>query len=160
MKQKHLIRGVILILFATYCTLLLYILFLDARTSHLTYFEHIKRSINLLPFKTIAEYISRISENSINLSSFIKNIFGNSILFIPMGFFLPCISKRIIKMKNIIFINIIIIVGVELIQLFSTLGSFDIDDILLNLIGSIIGYSITKMYPINIVLKKMKLVSE
>lgn len=154
--KKQLIRIITIIIFAFYCISLIYVLFLDMRPTHLNYFQYIKKSINIIPFKTISDYVLRLANNSINLSSFIKNICGNLILFLPLGFFLPIITKSNWKVKKIVTISFISIVSLELIQLLSTLGSFDIDDIILNLTGSIIGYCITKVYPISKIIKQVR----
>lgn len=71
---------------------------------------------------------------------FIKNILGNIILFIPFGLFVSYLMKTR-KMFPTIYITIITSGVIEYTQL--KIGrTFDIDDILLNLIGSIIGYLI------------------
>ena len=65
-------------------------------------------------------------------------LIGNMLMFIPMGIMLPLVFKNINK-KNIFVIAILITLSIEILQ--PIVGrSFDIDDIIMNLIGSIIGY--------------------
>ena len=65
-------------------------------------------------------------------------LIGNMLMFIPMGIMLPLVLKNINK-KNIFVIAILIILSIEILQ--PIVGrSFDIDDIIMNFIGSIIGY--------------------
>lgn len=65
-------------------------------------------------------------------------IVGNFLIFIPMGIMLPLVFKNINK-KNIFVIAILITLLIEILQ--PIVGrSFDIDDIIMNFIGSIIGY--------------------
>lgn len=65
-------------------------------------------------------------------------IVGNFLMFIPMGIMLPLVFKNINK-KNIFVIAILITLLIEILQ--PIVGrSFDIDDIIMNFIGSIIGY--------------------
>ena len=65
-------------------------------------------------------------------------IVGNFLMFIPMGIMLPLVFKNINK-KNIFVIAILITLSIEILQ--PIVGrSFDIDDIIMNFIGSIIGY--------------------
>ena len=65
-------------------------------------------------------------------------IVGNFLMYIPMGIMLPLVFKNINK-KNIFVIAILITLSIEILQ--PIVGrSFDIDDIIMNFIGSIIGY--------------------
>jgi len=65
-------------------------------------------------------------------------LIGNMLMYIPMGIMLPLVFKNINK-KNIFVIAILITLSIEILQ--PIVGrSFDIDDIIMNFIGSIIGY--------------------
>ncbi|MBS6719803.1 MAG: VanZ family protein [Peptoniphilus harei] len=94
--------------------------------------------VNLVPFRTIRNYIK--------YSGFLHtmiNIFGNIIIFVPFGILLAEIfpkTRNILKMLGITFATSFF---VEFIQFF--IGrSVDIDDLILNLLGSVIGYFIWK----------------
>lgn len=86
---------------------------------------------NFIPFKEILRY-------ELGSKLFIKNILGNVLLFFPLGIFI----KRYIKIKDIryvILISFIISLSIEITQ--SVIGRvFDVDDILLNVIGSLLGF--------------------
>ena len=88
---------------------------------------------NIMPFSEITRY-------TFGSNLFMLNVIGNILIFIPFGFFV----SEYIKPKKIfspLIIAIIVSVCVEFVQLH--IGrSFDIDDIILNLVGSIIGYLI------------------
>lgn len=90
---------------------------------------------NFTLFKTIRMYI----DYSYMLNSF-ENLVGNVAVFIPFGFLFPYVFKR---GRNffIMFLNVFLFVlGIEVFQLFSAFGAFDVDDILLNCVGAVIGY--------------------
>lgn len=92
-------------------------------------------NINLVPFRSIAPQLKYITE-----WWSLKNIIGNIILFIPLGFLVPLVyikAQRFYKTFIIIFLSVLLI---ESFQLFTMLGVFDIDDIILNCTGGIIGY--------------------
>ena len=96
---------------------------------------------NLVPFRTIETYISDLS-----FSVAFRNIFGNIIPFIPMGFLIPMAfpsQRNIIKTLISCFL---LILSVEILQLILFLGSFDIDDIILNLLSCFIGFILFKAY--------------
>ena len=68
---------------------------------------------------------------------------ANVVMFIPMGIFICLICKKI-NWKNIWAVALLIPIFIEICQIF--IGrSFDIDDIINNFIGTIIGYSIAKL---------------
>jgi glycopeptide antibiotics resistance protein len=116
--------------FICYILLLIKILFLS-RISHL---EH--RSINLIPFYSIMEYISG---RSANIKAFaFSNVVGNIVIFIPLGTYLSLFKndKRVIT--NLLFIFIVSLF-VEIIQGLLGIGASDIDDIILNCLGGWIG---------------------
>lgn len=90
---------------------------------------------NFTLFKTIRMYI----DYAYKLNSF-ENLVGNIVVFIPFGFLLPYV---IAKGRNffVMLLNVFIFtVGIEVFQLFSAFGAFDVDDILLNCAGAVIGY--------------------
>ncbi len=86
-----------------------------------------------IPFNTIISQIKYGTTYSI-----LKNIIGNAIALIPLSFLLMVKSK---KFNNIFWQLLIIlpcIIIIELLQAFTHTGSFDIDDIILNYIGTLI----------------------
>ncbi len=96
------------------------------------------KSINLVPFKTILRYVNAVKVVGIIAS--LKNILGNVIMFFPL---IPLISLAIEKRLGIIKVFIIAFIfslSIELTQYYFRLGVFDVDDILLNVLGGIIGY--------------------
>ncbi|KZN99330.1 VanZ family protein [Bacillus badius] len=92
-------------------------------------------AVNLVPFRTIDTYVSDVNSGV----PFI-NILGNIIPFVPMGFIIPLAfpsQRNIIKtMISCLFL----ICSIEIIQLISFLGSFDVDDIILNQLSCFIGF--------------------
>lgn len=92
---------------------------------------------NIVPFKEIFRY-------EIFSGMFFRNVIGNMIMFIPYGFF---ISYFLItnKINVVLILSIITSVTIEITQL--VIGRvFDVDDILLNVFGGIVGYLIYKIF--------------
>ena len=86
---------------------------------------------NFIPFKEIFRY-------SIGSRLFIKNVIGNVVMFIPYGFFCSYILKEN-KYQPILVLTLIASISIETTQLM--IGRvFDIDDIILNVIGGFIGF--------------------
>lgn len=90
---------------------------------------------NFTLFKTIHMYI----DYSYRLNSF-ENLVGNVVVFIPFGMLLPSIWKRFCNFADALLAGFLFSLSIEIFQLFSAFGAFDVDDILLNCIGVIIGY--------------------
>lgn len=89
--------------------------------------------INLIP--TIVMCFS----GDYSLGSWVKQmIVGNVIMFMPLGFFLPFVTERLNR-RNLLIVSLIVPVVVESLQLFVG-RSFDIDDLICNFLGIIIGF--------------------
>ena len=76
----------------------------------------------------------------------IINLVGNVIMFIPLGFCLPMLWKKQRTLWKTLLTTALIITLVELIQLLTLVGSCDTDDLILNVLGSAIGYGLFKMF--------------
>ena len=85
--------------------------------------------------------IFKIISGELTFGSWVKTmLIGNFFMFVPMGLFLPFISTKI-NWKSILKIAVIIPVAVEIIQ--PIVGrSFDVDDLILNFTGIVVGYFI------------------
>ncbi|MBU3105490.1 VanZ family protein [Clostridium gasigenes] len=131
MNKRERIKTVFLYgVFICYILLLIKILFLS-RISHL---EH--RSINLIPFYSILEYISG---SSANIKAFaFSNVVGNIVIFIPLGTYFSLFKNDKRVTTNLLFIFIVSLF-VEIIQGLLGIGVSDIDDIILNCLGGLIG---------------------
>jgi len=93
---------------------------------------------NFVPFETILRYINY--SQYFNLEIIIINLLGNLLIFTPMGFLLPLLSKRFRKAWAVICVGFLSSLAVETIQFIFTVGSADIDDLILNTLGAWFGY--------------------
>lgn len=147
-SEKLLLSSIYIIFFVYVLITIRIILFKDVPIYAI--FKGGFRSVNLIPFYTIWEFIT---DSNISFTRAIANIIGNIGIFIPMGIFLPVVLKKLDK-KNIIIIISLISLGFELIQYILAIGSSDIDDVILNSLGGILGIIIytkmTKLFPDNI----------
>lgn len=110
---------------------------------------YIDNSFNIIPLNTINLFINGYQKGIVSLKSFTINITGNLCAFMPYAIFLPLIFKSMKKYKNFLLVMIIIVLGIELMQFFTMSGSCDIDDLILNILGTSIIYFITKIKCIN-----------
>ena len=68
-------------------------------------------------------------------------VIENIIMFVPFGFFLPVVFKPVNFLISI-FMGFFVSLSIETIQLFTRRGFFQVDDIVTNMLGTIIGYLI------------------
>ncbi len=88
---------------------------------------------NFVPFQAYYDWYT----NGI-YDMLILNILGNTITFVPMGFFEIALSKHK-KFWKVVLRCFIIVVSLEVFQFISCLGYLDIDDIIMNTIGCVLG---------------------
>lgn len=133
----------LLFLAFAYAAVMLWLLFGRSRydIGH-GYWETMKGNINLIPLHTLRGmfYLLKKQPNPYLVSFAYVNLFGNIAAFVPLGLLLPCLWKPMRSIGYFLLCTVFLIIAVELIQLFSLRGSCDIDDLILNVIGALIGY--------------------
>lgn len=130
-KRKSQKRMFVTLLFILYIVLLLFtVLFMDRSVKdeyqyNLVLFDEIKRYFNYR--EQVGNWI------------FLRNIMGNVVGFIPLGALWPYVFP---SMKNPILVTLICFqwsLVIEFTQLVCKIGSFDVDDLLLNTAGGLLG---------------------
>lgn len=92
---------------------------------------------NLVLFKEIKRFWEY--RDHVGLFAMFTNLFGNVLIFMPFGFFMP-MASRYHSFFSALFGSFFLSLGVESFQLVSKVGCFDVDDILLNTAGGVLGY--------------------
>lgn len=134
-KRKRVIAG---ILFAAYLVVLCYFLFFSEEMGR-TYSER-EYHYNLVPLKEIWRFL--YYWRRLGMGVVIMNIVGNIVAFVPFGTFLPIFSEKLKSFWRVVLWGFDFSLCVELVQLVSKVGSFDVDDLLLNTIGVACGYGV------------------
>lgn len=104
--------------------------------------------LNIIPvINTYKQLISTLAETDKTNTDFaLENIIGNILLFLPLGIFLPCLFPAFNSIKKVAGICFLCSLSIELIQLilrqFGTYRTVDIDDVILNTTGGILGWII------------------
>lgn len=132
--------------FVAYCALMLWLLF-GQRLGTEVYTQQLADSVNLKPFATIERYLHMLSNqhNQKLLRHAVINLAGNVVMFIPLGFFLPKIFPRLRGLFRTFFLAVLLICLVEAVQYVTALGTCDVDDLILNLVGVCLGYPLSKI---------------
>ena len=92
---------------------------------------------NLVLFKEIKRFWNY--REQLGAFATVTNLFGNVLIFLPFGFFMPMASKHR-SFLSTSFYSLALSLIVEISQLFMKVGCFDVDDLLLNTIGGMLGY--------------------
>jgi len=103
------------------------------------HFRMFVRSYNLEPFNSILPYLQ--NRDSYNFNTWAMNLFGNMIMLVPLSILAPLLFPSLRKTVPFIICLLTVNLGIEVIQYYTRLGIFDIDDIILNSSGAIIAYA-------------------
>ena len=140
---------VLRLLFLLYCGLMLWLLFGKRMDGSLEIsFEGAKENVNLVPFATVKLYLRLLQKgaNRALLRHAVVNLVGNVVMFVPLGWFLPSVWENLRAFFKTLFLAAVLICLVEAVQLATGLGSCDVDDLILNLWGVILGYGLWRMF--------------
>lgn len=111
------------------------------------YWAQVWENLNLRPLHTVRMYLHLLQTNQppgrVNA---IMNLGGNVLLFTPIGLFFPVLFKKQRRSGYFFLTVVVMIVSVELIQLFALVGRFDVDDLLLNVLGAGVGYVMFRLW--------------
>lgn len=91
---------------------------------------------NIVPLQTLKMYF--LHADHFSMRYWLINVVGNVAVFVPFGIALPYLLK--LRLMRFLVIFMVALVTLELLQLVLHRGSFDIDDVLLNTIGAMMGY--------------------
>ncbi len=134
MNSKKIIRYTAMFFLLAYLVLLIYLTFFSSHYGRGS--EH--RGVNLIPFSTILQYLT----GNMGIRNVAVNLAGNIAAFMPLGFLLPYIKSM--KISKVIIITLLLTLIIEIAQYLTYSGISDIDDILLNLLGAVFGYFISR----------------
>ena len=134
-KDKSRPHPLAVLLFISYLLMLFYLLFFSenyGRTMDSGY------RYNFEPFKEIKRFWS--NRDALGWNSVITNLAGNIVAFAPFGFFLPMLCKAGRNIFGCVILTALFSLSVEAVQLFTKVGAFDVDDIILNAVGGLAGF--------------------
>lgn len=116
--------------------------FVDGLTKE-RWFDYVSRNINLVPLRGIVEQLASIFDGQHAARNLIYLV-GNVVGFMPLGFFLPALFVRQRRFSQFLLTVLGSTAALELIQVVTMRGSFDVDDIILNTAGACLGFAIMR----------------
>ena len=103
--------------------------------------EYFREKGNVVPFKMIYNQTRGLLNGNYAARHYAVNVFGNLAAFAPFALFLPLLVKRCGKLRVFFPVMTLIILSVETAQLFLRVGSFDVDDYILNMLGALAAFA-------------------
>ena len=123
------------ILFVLYIIFVFYFLLISeiyGRTGEMQEYHY-----NLVLFREIKRFWNY--RRRLGIFATATNLLGNVLIFLPFGFFMAMASKYR-SFLSTLFYSFAVSLTVEISQLFMKVGCFDVDDLLLNTIGGMLGF--------------------
>ncbi|MGO4183498.1 VanZ family protein [Paenibacillus sp. TAF43_2] len=133
-------------LFIGYIVFVLQLTVIGRGTSHFL-------EMNLYPFGGYIEAWQKYS-----LREFQNGIF-NILMFVPLGILLPCLSYKFRAFKRLLLVVVCATLAIETYQTLTGAGLFEVDDLINNTLGGIMGYQLYRLAASIIKHKKVKIKS-
>lgn len=159
MKKSSLVRDIVLsVSLAVYMYLLVKIILMKFGPVDITYLiERLKDNIedpgrivrmlsvtgNVVPLHEISNGLRGAANLDMHAAI---NLFGNIALFIPLGMFIPLLMRRWGRSWGVVMLlSFGLSLCFEMTQLVLSIGTFDVDDLILNTSGGVIGYGVYRL---------------
>ena len=159
-KRINIAREIILFIFFVYFLfLLLLTIFKGGRIEFSNQFnsymyrEHgLLGIINVVPIK---ETINTFMHSETGMRNSLRNLIGNILVFMPLGFFIPLLFDKFNNLKKVLKVGCLSSLAIELSQLFVGSNVCDIDDVIYNTLGALAGFICYKTF--ETIIKKVNL---
>lgn len=92
-----------------------------------------RERINLQPFLMFKQF--RIASTQ---------VIGNLVMLLPLGIYVPLLFPKLSNFFKVFITCLLVSISIELMQLITSVRSTDIDDVILNTSGAIVGYAVYK----------------
>ena len=136
MKKRKIIRGFSRLFFIIYMALLVYFLLLSDGFGRIEGYSQYR--YNLVPFQEIIRFVKY--REYIDFTSVVINLIGNVVAFMPFGALIRWVLDRKTRWYQAVGYTFLFSLCVELLQLVARVGVFDVDDLLLNTLGGLLGF--------------------
>jgi len=134
MNMSTKMRRILGVVFVLYLAALVYVLLFSPYFGRTQETPH---GVNLEPFTEIRRFWK--GPESLGSSQFWINVVGNVLAFLPLGLFTALLLRRRYYGAFALAVTYLASLGAELLQYCLRVGSFDIDDVILNSVGGLLG---------------------
>ncbi|GKU82645.1 VanZ family protein [Niallia sp. NCCP-28] len=151
-KPIYWLKEAVKFLFVVYMLLVVSVTLFPIYVYNIGSLEGLKYSVNIIPLVSILKSIEQIGTaydgDALFMSSLIiRNVGGNILLFMPLGVLAPIIWRQYKNLSSMLFLGLLLSIFIEGIQFFeilsgSSIRAVDVDDVICNVFGAMIGYFI------------------
>ena len=134
MNMSTKMRRILGVVFALYLAALVYVLLFSPYFGRTQETPH---GVNLAPLTEIRRFWK--GPESLGSSQFLINVVGNVLAFLPLGLLTALLLRRRYYGAFALAVTYLASLGAELLQYCLRVGSFDIDDVILNSVGGLLG---------------------
>lgn len=165
-QKRRVLRAVLWVIFGFYLLALAYGLFFmridftGYAAQRAYYRANIDLMTNFTPLTTIRLYLRCLRYNYIGVRIPLANLVGNLLLFMPMGFFLPCLFAAMRRWWLFALLMLFALAAAEGLQFLLCCGSCDVDDVALNLCGALLVYFLLRIPGIQRLMRRLRLLPE
>ncbi|MBQ4057517.1 MAG: VanZ family protein [Lachnospiraceae bacterium] len=136
MKKRDWIRALSRIAFVIYMIVLVYFLLLSDGFGRTV--QRDEYQFNLIPFVEIMRFVTY--REYLGFYNVMINLVGNVVAFIPFGALIRWVINRSVRWYHVMGYTFLFSLSVELLQLIAKVGAFDVDDLILNTFGGLLGF--------------------
>ena len=141
-------RKMLISVAALYAAMMVYLLFFrEPAFTDEPYWGQVRAHFNPVPLRTIGLYLGLLERPSrpwlIRLAR--VNLWGNILLFLPLGLLPPLLQPKLRCFWKTLLLATLVMVTVEVLQMLLLVGTCDVDDLILNLLGTALGYGSFKL---------------
>lgn len=141
--RRHALPSLPVLLFFLYLFAMFYLLFIGWRSPGAlqrggSFFG--SERVNLAPFSQFSMLWNGYRRGVLSLWYCLYNLLGNIAVFLPVGYYLPRCVSFVRRLWLFLPVSAVMILVIEAVQWLTGTGRFDIDDLILNLLGALIGY--------------------
>ena len=126
------------LLFILYIFILVYVLFLSEKYGRAAGMGEMR--YNLVPTREIRRFVRHAG--ILGKRAVFLNLAGNILLFVPFGAILPVLVRKTRSFLAILLLSAALSALVEFAQLMLRAGACDVDDVILNTLGGMLGWVI------------------
>lgn len=140
-NKVNILREVFINFFFIYFLIVIYFTFFKGGILQLDL--QMRSYVNIIP---LVETIKMFQDNFMGIGNSLYNVIGNILLFVPLGFAVPLLFKNHNKFFEVVLYGFIASFSIELLQYLTCTNFTDIDDIIFNTLGTLIGFFIFNIF--------------